>query len=433
MSLTTLPSDNKFVPLIEANKTISFENDTIDVYRKGCFGEFNTVACIRNGVLGALASITALLCLLKILRLHWVHHTTWHQYVIFYGAFAECIIGSVHWVMGRLLQLDFVLQYLQLVQFLVLCHWYWALASRALRKETLLRRCLVPLLALLGIYFTVIAILGIIHIQPSWTECMQPYWLELSVVTVLLVQLLVVSGIFITRRLNEISTLDSLRWSQKRDLWCLIAVFETSACVTLFYDLAVQILGDNQSGCSGVFLHTQELFSPIFLSFMVLKLLLPIWVMLFVFHPLPPAGDQEDLIPAFSEDGAYSSTFSASTEDQQYRQLYYPAEDYRSVDTQVSVAPGGHLTGAVGTNIKITHSAATNVATNANYFKQTSLAPIREESGSASAGSLTAMQGHSINSAPISATQVQVQQQPVQQHPSAQQPQQQQRGGKVFL
>lgn len=35
----------------------------------------------------------------------------------------------------------------------------------------------------------------------------------------------------------------------------------------------------------------------------VLKLLLPIWVMLFVFHPLPPAGDQEDLIPAFSEDG----------------------------------------------------------------------------------------------------------------------------------
>lgn len=66
----------------------------------------------------------------------------------------------------------------------------------------------------------------------------------------------------------------------------------------------------------------------------------------------------------------------------------------------MSVAPGGHLTGAVGTNIKITHSAATNVAANSNYFKQTSLAPIREESGSVSVGSLTATQGHSINNAP---------------------------------
>ncbi|XP_014784248.2 rho GTPase-activating protein 17-like [Octopus bimaculoides] len=178
---------------------------------------------------------------------------------------------------------------------------------------------------------------------------------------------------------------------------------------------------------------------------MVLKLLLPIWVMMFVFHPLPPAGDQEDLIPAFSEDGAYSSTFSASTEDQQYRQLYYPAEDYRSVDTQVSVAPGGHLTGAVGTNIKITHSAATNVAANSNYFKQTSLAPIREESGSVSVGSLTATQSHSINNAPGVQLQAplpsqqqdmqappQIQQQNIRQQ-QLQKQQQQQRRDKAFV
>jgi len=49
--------------------------------------------------------------------------------------------------------------------------------------------------------------------------CVEPYWLALSSVEFLLVQLFMVSGIYITRRLNEISTLDSLRRAQKRDLW----------------------------------------------------------------------------------------------------------------------------------------------------------------------------------------------------------------------
>lgn len=35
----------------------------------------------------------------------------------------------------------------------------------------------------------------------------------------------------------------------------------------------------------------------------VMKLLLPIWVMLFVFQPAPPIMDSDDLIPALSDDG----------------------------------------------------------------------------------------------------------------------------------
>ena len=46
-----------------------------------------------------------------------------------------------------------------------------------------------------------------------------PYWLALAASELLLVQVFAVSGSAITRRLNEISTLDSVRWTQKRDLW----------------------------------------------------------------------------------------------------------------------------------------------------------------------------------------------------------------------
>lgn len=47
----------------------------------------------------------------------------------------------------------------------------------------------------------------------------EPYWLELSAAEFVIVQLFAVAGFYITRRLNEISTLDSVRWTQKRDLW----------------------------------------------------------------------------------------------------------------------------------------------------------------------------------------------------------------------
>lgn len=48
-----------------------------------------------------------------------------------------CIFRGVHWVLVQYAQMDFVLQYLKLIQFLVMCHFYWTLATRALRRERL--------------------------------------------------------------------------------------------------------------------------------------------------------------------------------------------------------------------------------------------------------------------------------------------------------
>ncbi|XP_041351801.1 uncharacterized protein LOC121370558 [Gigantopelta aegis] len=360
VTVTSSSSSSSSSIIISNTNTIS--NNTTDIMLFGCIGSFETVACVRNAVLSFLAVITALLCIIKVVRLHMLRHQACHQYIIFYCASLESVIGGVHWVLGSISQLDFVLQWLKLVQFLVMCHYYWTLATRALRRERFAKRFLLPFLLLVCAYFTVIATLGIINVQSTWVECLQPYWLELSAAEFTVVQLFAVAGFYITRRLNEISMLDSVRWAQKRDLWCIIIVFEISALVGFLYDITLIIVGDENKGCSSIFLYTQELYSPIFVVFMVIKLLVPIWVMLFVFQPTPPAADQEDLLPAFSDDGTYTSVFS---DDQHYRQLYHPTEDYRSTEDS-SPSP----TAAIQTSIN-----ASSVRRNTS-----NLDPIKEES-----------------------------------------------------
>ncbi|XP_076077776.1 uncharacterized protein LOC143048159 [Mytilus galloprovincialis] len=318
MSVYSLAPGNRSIPM--SNTTHS------DMIMASCFNNFMVAACVRSSVLTFLAVITALLCIMKIVKLHSRQHPSWHQYMIFYTASLECTIGGVHWVIVAYAQMDFVLQYLKLIQFLVMCHYYWTLATRALRRERLTKWVLLPMLICVCIYFTVIAILGIVHTQPAFTECLQPYWLELSAAEFVTVQLFAIAGFYITKRLNEISTLDSVRWSQKRDLWCIVVVFEVSAFVGFLYDALLKILGNEDSGCSHIFRDQQELYSTVFVVFMVMKLLLPIWVMLFVFQPAPPINDSDDLIPALSDDG--NSAFNSSVDDHQYRQLYHPTDDY---------------------------------------------------------------------------------------------------------
>ncbi|XP_005098641.1 uncharacterized protein LOC101853697 [Aplysia californica] len=298
---------------------------SLNIMENSCMNNFNTVACVRSGILAGLAALTALLCIVKLVRLHIARHPSCHQYVIFYAAALECVTGGIHWIFWNVSQLDFLLQYMKLLQVLIMSHYYITLAIRALRKENLADRFLYPFLCVAVLYFTIITSLGIFNTASAYMECMAPYWLALSGAELVIVQLFAVSGFYITRRLNEISTLDSVRWAQKRDLWCIVIVFELSALVTFMYDLVLQIVGDEDTGCSAIFSYLQIVYSPLLVSLMVLKLLLPIWVMLFVFQPHVTVTERDDILPAFSEEGTYGSIFS---DDQSYRQLYQPADSF---------------------------------------------------------------------------------------------------------
>uniref|UniRef100_A0A0B6Y979 G-protein coupled receptors family 3 profile domain-containing protein n=1 Tax=Arion vulgaris TaxID=1028688 RepID=A0A0B6Y979_9EUPU len=297
----------------------------VNIMEDSCVPNFETVACIRSSILAGLAALTAVLCVIKLFRLHLAHHPSCHQYVIFYAAALECAIGSIHWIFLNVTQLDFLLEYIKLLQVLIMCHYYITLAIRALRKENLADRFMYPFLVIAVLYFTIMTSLGIFNAESSHVECIAPYWLALSGAELVVVQLFAVSGFYITRRLNEISTLDSVRWSQKRDLWCIVIVFELSALGMFVYDLTMQILGDRDSGCSAIFSHRQVVYSPLLVSLMVMKLLLPIWVMLVVFQPHKTATEKDEVFPAYSEDGTYGSVFS---DDLTYRQLYQPVDSF---------------------------------------------------------------------------------------------------------
>ena len=111
------------------------------------------------------------------------------------------------------------------------------------------------------------------------------------------VQLFLIAGVYITRKINEVSTLECVKKTQKRNLWSIIFAFEVSAITGLVYDVTIrtsififafsllilcriviviiliffQLVGDEIVGCSGIFGHAQLIYSPVFFMFMVLK------------------------------------------------------------------------------------------------------------------------------------------------------------------
>ncbi|CAH1799517.1 unnamed protein product [Owenia fusiformis] len=367
---------------VTARNLSPINNNTADIMGQGCFDNFHTIACIRNGVMTLFVTVIGLFCVLKIIKLHMNRHPTLHQYIIFYCAAVECAVCGVHWMLGKFAQMDFVMQHLKLTQFLVVSHFYWMLATRVLKRERLTNWVLLPCLTVAYIYFTVVALLGITQVKTTFVECLEPYWIMMSAAEFALVQVFMLAGFYITRRLNEISTLESVRRAQKRDLWSIIGAFELSALFGMVYDIVLQALGDETKGCSGIFNHMQEIYSPVFGTFMVIKFLLPIGVMLVIFHPIESSPqDQEDLLPR-SQDGTYTSVFSPPrNERNKYRQMYNPTSDY-TVQSAALPPPAGVRRTASMPSMAAQGRSPTISPPGPGLHRTASLLPISEEHSS---------------------------------------------------
>lgn len=55
------------------------------------------------------------------------------------------------------------------------------------------------------------------------------------------VQLFLLAGFYITRKINEVSTLECVKKTQKRNLWAVIFAFEVSAITGLVYDVTIKM------------------------------------------------------------------------------------------------------------------------------------------------------------------------------------------------
>ncbi|PSN43670.1 hypothetical protein C0J52_11999 [Blattella germanica] len=306
-----------------------FGNDTVDVFNKGCFDSYDTLACIRTGFLTVAAAITLIFVILKIVKYHVYRHPQVHHYAIFYVSAIECLVCGASFMVGsRYPQLDFTACFLKLLQFTIICHLHWSLAARTLHREDIVQHLINPVLCLYILYCTTVALMGMVDVTGTWTECMRPYWFMLSVADLSIVQLFTVVAVYVMHRTEGISSLASFKSTQKKDLWSVIIVYEFSALLAVVYDAFTRFVGTEKDGCSALFAHTQIFYSLIIAVFMIAKFMVPTWTILCVFQPVE--GDTRNsevaLASRYNLDGTPDSMSSSIRGYHQYRRMFIPSE-----------------------------------------------------------------------------------------------------------
>jgi len=83
--------------------------------------------------------------------------------------------STVHWLLGDYAQLDFVAQWFKQLSYLVVTHFFWTRAYRAIRREKLSVFCLLPGLVIGLIYCTVTLGLGIAYVNDYTDACLGEY------------------------------------------------------------------------------------------------------------------------------------------------------------------------------------------------------------------------------------------------------------------
>ena len=86
-----------------------------------------------------------------------------------------CLIifcSIVHWILGQYAQLDFMAQWFKQLSYLVVTHFFWTRAHRAIRREKLTNFCLLPGLVIGLIYCTGTVLLGVIKVNDYADACL---------------------------------------------------------------------------------------------------------------------------------------------------------------------------------------------------------------------------------------------------------------------
>ncbi|XP_001194806.2 uncharacterized protein LOC756386 [Strongylocentrotus purpuratus] len=287
---------------------------TVDVVLLGCLCNFDPLACVRNGILSLFVVVLGLLCLVRVARLVDIGRR-YHQVAVFSLASVECLLITIHWLFMHYPAMELSVQLLKMAQLVIVCHFYLARSVRLLKREYLNRFLVLPVLVLFGAYFLVVTILGVIISKDQSISCQDPYWVMFSAVECVLVQMFMVCGIYITKKLNNVTMLRSQKRMQKRNIWSIIIAFELSSIATLIYDSFMLGSMDGRTRCSDVYNDNNVSYSVVYLLLMFFKIIVPILTLLVVFHPVDREEPEERLISSGSDSDGYSH---------HHRRLYSP-------------------------------------------------------------------------------------------------------------
>lgn len=275
---------------------IKNSSKAIDVLQYDCFCNFSLLTCARNGVLSLFIVFLGFLFLLRVFNVHRLGQRYYHQMVVYYIAIVECILVTVHWVYMHMIQVEAIVQYLRLVQLLIICHFYLSRATRLLRWE----QSKIILLSSLGLffsYFTAVVIAAIVSAskqnQTTLFSCFDPYWVLLSLAECVLVQLFLLCGVYITKKMNQVVTLESRRRTQIMDLWSIIIAFEAASVASVVYDVFMFTKMHDTTTCSDKYNSSEVVYSIVYTFLMIFTIFIPLLTLLLVFHPIDRETDEE--------------------------------------------------------------------------------------------------------------------------------------------
>jgi len=175
------------------------------------------------------------------------------------------------------------------------------------------------------IIIVIIVIVGLATMKNEYKECAEPEWLILSSTEIVVVQVFMVSGVFITRELNNVRMLADNRAAQKRDLWGIIFIFEVSAVISFVHDIVMRVTGP-KNNCQGVFLSNKAGYTAVYITVNITRWLLPLWTMAAIFDTENNEFSQDDyVVPVFAvndDSGNFTSEFRPRGHSFHYKHLY---------------------------------------------------------------------------------------------------------------
>lgn len=318
-------------------KTIIRNSSDIPIAFTGCFDDYNVTSCVRDSVLSGFAIITAFVCAVKLYNLFRNQHSLPNQYIIFFCGLVQCILCAINWIYLWKYSVIYVIEFLKIVQCVVVCRFYCTLAAQIYRKDHLASRtvplsAVVFLLAVFGI-----CISGWATLKSDKVDCLATQWILLAMAEFVNAQFFLLAGFFVTKKLNDVRTLDDMRNSKKRELWGNITVFEISAVASVVHDAIFKALGDN--GCQGILSTSASGFTAVYIAFKITRWLLPIWAMAALFaiednsfsHESvaslvvrTPAGFRPRFYPHTSEQSQFDQSGESTATSSQSKRLLLP-------------------------------------------------------------------------------------------------------------
>lgn len=255
----------------------------------GAGGLSMDLACFRSTFTGLAALFTFFGCILKLVWLVKAESDddprTRSFKIIFSLAVAETAMLSYKWLYWGPVEIHFVVLYLQVIQFLVLCLFYAKLAFKVHQATGhRIKQVTWPVTAAIILYFSIVLIVAIFNKKSNAIECKDGVWMMFSASQLILAIVFVCAGVVLTRAMGRFPTSEGgateMAW-KKISLWLLIGSYMTTAVMGFSFDIAFYTLTDDKTTkCDEVFGSDSSTGYTLFKLGDRLCQLLPLWVML---------------------------------------------------------------------------------------------------------------------------------------------------------